>query len=332
MFGAWLRWAILVTVGAGLGCGTLPRHAGPLPVRDQHPAQLLAPHLDPVPAQVLPPGHAVLRADVAHTSLWLTGSAGGRALTLDGENTRAALDVRVGVGAGVELEVELPFGYAGGGFLDSFVIGWHDFFGFANQGRDSAARNDYGIEARVGNDVALSVEPYEVQLMDLPLGARVRLLGGDQGAVSARALVELPTGDENAGFGNGGIDVALGLVGDLRVGVFDLFAHGHYAFVSDSGPAKRAGLDLRDVAAGGFGGSLRVTDGLSLHLQTQVESSVLRDLGFDRAADSQWLLWGGFRVACDDHTFIELALGEDLGPYVSPDFTLWAAVSTRLGR
>lgn len=327
------RRVLAFPLAALAACGVLPRDAGPLPVRDQHPAQLLAPHLDPVPAQVLPWGEAVLRANVAHTSLWLSGSGqGGRSLTMDGENTRTALGIRVGVGSGVEVEAELPFGYASGGFLDSFVIGWHDFFGFPDQGRSAAPRDDYAIQARVGNEVAFAVEPYEVQLMDVPLGARVRLWGDDEGALAARALVELPTGDQGAGFGNGGVDVALGLIGDLRLGALQLFAHGHYACVSDSAPARRAGLELRDVAAAGCGGNLQVLDGLSLHVQTQVESSVLRDLGFQRAADTQWLIWSGFRVACDDRTFIELALGEDLGPYASPDFTLWAAVGTRLRR
>jgi hypothetical protein len=325
------RWAVLVIAGAA-GCGTLPPACGPLPVRDQHPGQLLAPHLDPVPAQVLVPGAAIIRAEVAHTSLWLGGSRAGRSLALDGEITRAALDVRLGVSAGVELEVELPFGYASGGFLDSFVVGWHDFFGFADQGRDGAPRNAYRIAAEVDGTTALAVEPHEVQVMDLPLGVRVRLFGNEHAALSARALVELPTGDEDAGFGNGGVDVALGLCAEVHFGAGELFAHGHYAFVSDSAPARRAGLELHDVGAFGFGGSYRIFDWLSLHLQTQVESSVLRDLGFDRAADVQWLLWSGFRIACSDTTFLELALGEDLGPYVSPDFTLWAAMGTRWGR
>src|SRR5690606_29917701 len=157
------------------------------------------------------------------------------------------------------------------------------------------------------------------------------LLEGSSWALAARALVELPTGDADAGFGNGGTDVALGLTGELRLGDLELFAHGHYAFVADGGPARRAGLELRDVAAGGVGAVLHAAPGLSLHVQTQVESSVLRALGFDRVADVQWQLWTGVRFACSERTFVELALGEDLGPYVAPDFTLWAAIGTRFG-
>ncbi|MEZ5967304.1 MAG: DUF3187 family protein [Planctomycetota bacterium] len=315
------------------GCGTLPPGAGPLPVRNQHPAQLLAAHPDPVPAQVLPGGVALLRFDNAYTSLWLISDNGPtrNSLFLDGETWRTALDLRVGLGQGLELEAELPFGYASGGFLDSFVIGWHDLFGFPDQGRRDNERDAFAVEADRLGEAALSVEPHRFQIADTPLGLRARLLGDDTAALAVRAVVELPTGDEEAGFGNGGVDVAVGLVGDVRVGDLSLFAHGHHTFVHTSAPARRAGLALRDVTAVGAGGILQVAPWLSLLLQTQWETSVLRDLAIARAANEQWLLWAGFRVACSEHTFLELALGEDIGAYVSPDFTLWASFGGQVG-
>jgi len=313
-------------------CGSLPRAGGPLPVRNQHPAQLFAAHPDPVPAQVLEMGEALVRFDNAYTSLWLIAETSPNgALRLDGETWRTELGLRLGLGHGVEFEAELPFGYASGGFLDSFVIDWHHAFGFPDQGRTEHARDDFALEAEQGGATALAVEGYEFQVMDVPLGVRARLFGDDAAALSARAVFELPTGDQSAGFGNGGLDIAVGLVGDVHLGPLSLFAHGHYAFVHTSAPAQRARLDLRDVTALGCGGSLAVADGVTLIVQTQWETSVLRDLGFARAADPQWLLWAGVRVACADHTFLELALGEDIGPYVSPDFTLWAACGTVFG-
>lgn len=315
------------------GCGTLPRSCGPLPTRNQHPAQLLAAHLDPVPAQVLPAGEALVRFDNAYSSLWLISDNGPtrNSLFLDAETWRTALGLRLGLGHGVELETQLPFGYASGGFLDSFVIGWHELFGLPGQGRSANPRDAFVIEADRQGNAALAVEPYELQLTDIPIGVRARVLGDDAAALAVRGVVELPTGDQSAGFGNGGVDVALGLVGDLHLGDVWFFAHGHYSFVHTSAPARRAGLDLRDVAAVGAGGGWDVLPGLSLLVQTQWETSVLRDLGFPRAADNQWLLWSGFRVACSESCFLELGLGEDIGPFVSPDFTVWASLGTHFG-
>lgn len=302
-------------------------------MRNQHPAQLLAAHLDPVPAQVLPRGEGAVRFDNAYTSLWLIydDRTTANGLFLDGEIWRTALDLRLGLGGGVELEAELPFGYATGGFLDGFVIDWHDTFGFPDQDRSTNPRNRFAVEAVRNGRSAFTVAPNEFQLMDVPLGLRVRVLGDDRAALAVRGTVELPTGDQAAGFGNGGLDAALGVVGDVNFDAVSLFAHGHYSFVHDSHAARRAGFDMRDITAFGCGGSVRVSEGLSLHAQTKWETSVLRDLGFDRAANTQWLLWAGFRVAVSDQTFVELALGEDIGPYVSPDFTVWASLSTQFG-
>jgi hypothetical protein len=167
--------------------------------------------------------------------------------------------------------------------------------------------------------------------MDLPIALRAQVLGDQRGGVALRALIELPTGDAAAGFGNERVDAAVGAVADLRVGDFTFFANGQYGLVGDSPAARRAGFAFRDVHTLGGGAGWHALSWLSLHLQLQRDSSVLRDLGFPRAADPQWLLWGGFRIACSPTSYLELGIGEDLSTYVAPDFTLWASFASRFG-
>lgn len=328
------RRAAVASLWFGLvsaACGIVAPDAGPLPVRNQHPAQLLAPHLDPVPAPVLPSGAGWLRFDNAYTSYWLTGGTAGNGFIMDGELWRTAADLRLGLGAGLELELEVPFGLATGGALDSFVIHWHDAFGFAQGGRDLAPRNEFDVSARVGGQDLMDVEAHELQMMDLPIGLRAQVLGDQRGGLALRAMLELPTGDQRAGFGNGTLDAALGAVADWRLGDVTVFAHGHYGWVGDSDAARAANFRLRDVYAYGAGASAHVWPWLSLHLQLERESSVWRDFGFARAADAQLLLWGGFRIATGCESHLELGIGEDLSTYVAPDFTLWASFATRFG-
>ena len=74
-----------------------------------------------------------------------------------------------------------------------------------------------------------------------------------------------------------------------------------------------------------------VSERWSLLVQSELESSALRRLDFDRVADPQWLLWTGVRARLGAHTALEAALGEDLSPFVAPDFTAWMAVVWTLG-
>ena len=326
-----LRSSLAHARGARAACAPLPRGLGPIPARNQHPVQLTVLHLDPVPAATHPAGEASVRLDTAYSSLWLSGNGNGNRFAMDGEMLRAALDLRVGLGAGLELELGLPVGYASGGRLDGFVTGWHDFWGLPDQGRDTYPEDAFAVRAERGAVTAYDLEANAFQAMDLPIGLRQEILSKGPAHIAVRAAIELPTGDDDAGFGNGELDVALGAVADLRWEDFGVFAHAHHTFAGTPGRAKAAGLAYRDVTAVGLGVDYRLFAGFTLHLQAQWETSTLRGLGFDRVADPHLLLWSGGRFALGPRTFLELGIGEDLMPYISPDFSVWAAVGTSFG-
>jgi len=46
-----------------------------------------------------------------------------------------------GLGRGLEIGAEIPCVVVGGGFLDDFIVKYHDAFGFPQGGRDDAPRN-----------------------------------------------------------------------------------------------------------------------------------------------------------------------------------------------
>lgn len=207
-----MPWALV-----GAGCVEQPRFRGPLPVRNQHPAQLTVLHLDPAQAEVLPAGEAAMHVGAAYSSYFLGGSGARGTFSMDGELLRVGPKLRFGLGGGGEVGIEVPFAHAAGGFLDDFVIDYHDWFGFPDQGRDDAPRDAFGVEATARGRRVYHLDAGGIELLDVPLHYTHELLsaGRDRFGLAVRGGVELPTGDQGRGYGNGGVDVAFGLLADL---------------------------------------------------------------------------------------------------------------------
>jgi len=311
------------------GCVAAPDLRGPLPTRNQHPAQLTVMHLDPASAAVRPAGRVAVRADFAYTSLFLDGSRGSRQWVMDGETLRAALDLRVGLGHGLQLGTQLAAAHTSGGFLDDFVIDYHELFGFPDQGRDTSPRDDYLIEATRGSTTLWEVEKSNVEWLDLPLHLTWQLAepGPDRLGVAVRGGIELPTGDQNRGYGNGQVDASFGALLDWRVGGVGLFGHAQHTFTGTPDRTRNRGLTFRDVSSFGLGAELPLSRDLHALVQVEYETSTLRDLGPSVASRDQMLLWVGGRYQPTPQWGVEVGFGEDLIGLVSPDFTAWLAVS-----
>lgn len=306
------------------GCASQPEHHGPLPVRNQHPAQLTVLHMPPAATAVLPRGEVAARADLAYTSLFLGGAAAGNSFRMDGEYLRAATTLRLGLGSQTELSLELPVAHTSGGFLDSFVIGYHDWFGLPDQNRDEAPRGDYGIEARRGGEVVWGVEESDLELLDVPIGFAWNVQEARTGlGVTLRAAVELPTGDADRGYGNGELDYAAGLLLETQLGGVGCYGHLQHSLAGTPGATGRAGLDFADVTSMGFAAELPVLDSLQVLAQVEYETSTLRNLPVLETEREQFLLWIGARWRAGERWGLEVGFGEDLIGFVSPDFTAW---------
>jgi hypothetical protein len=304
---------------------------GPLPARNQHPAQLTVLHLDPRAATTLPGGASSARVDAAYSSLLLSGSGGGNTFVMDGEYLRTRLGFAVGITDAVEFAIELPFGYGSGGFLDSFLIDYHQALGLPDQNRSNLPKDRWHVEATRGGTTVFAVEDDSVELMDLPLSLQWHLLGGrEQGlALALRGGFELPTGSDSRGFGNGGVDVGAGALLQWRCDWLGLYGHAQHTFAATPDAARDGGLEFADVTSLGLAAEVRLSDDVSGLAQVEWETSTLRNLGFDRVARDQVTLWIGGRLHLGQGFAGEIAFGEDLVGFVSPDFTAWLGISFR---
>lgn len=302
---------------------------GPMPVRNQHPAQLTVLHMDPASAEVLPAGRFHARAGASYSSLFLTGEGAGNRFSMDGEILHARWTGTAGLGDGLQLTAEIAGAHTSGGFLDEFVQDWHDFFGLPDQNRDEVQNDLFDVSAELQGQLAWQQREETARLMDLPLTLTWGAVPPREGAIglALRGAVELPTGDDKRGFGNGEVDWALGAVGEWRLPGLSVTGHLQHTWAGTPDQARAAGLEFRNVTSFGLGVEWPVTGGLTALVQTEVETSTLRGLHFDRVSRNQWLLWVGGRGRLATHWFLEVAVGEDLRGFVSPDFSAWLSVA-----
>ena len=163
---------ILLAAVTLAGCVSQHDARGPMPVRNQHPAQLTVMHLDPTSAAALPTGEVAARVDLAYTSMFLRGQKPGDPLTqfaMDGELLRTAAAAQVGLGSDLTLSVEVPMVGTTGGFLDSFLVGYHDLFGFPDQGRDVYPKNQFGVFADYQGQTVFAQRENAFALADIPV-------------------------------------------------------------------------------------------------------------------------------------------------------------------
>ena len=307
------------------GCANDPHFRGPLPARNQHPAQLVVGRLEPREARVAGAGEGRVAWRNAYSSLFLGGSEDGSTFRMDGEYLRTSVAGRIGLGGGFDLALELPFAHASGGFLDSFLIDWHAVFGFPDQGRSDAGRDHFVVDGSRDGRLVWSLDDDGFEMLDLPIVLGWQAIGepGKPLAVLLRGGVELPVGDDARGYGSGGLDWLLGATVEWRGRQVAWNAHVEHSFAATPAPTARAGFEFADVTSFGAGGEFAISDDWSLLVQLESDRSTLRHLGLPRTSREQWLLWAGLRTRLGESLWLEGGIGEDLSQNIAPDFTAW---------
>lgn len=305
-----------------------------MPVRNQHPTQLTVMRLEPSAATSLPVGEVSVRASMAYTSLFLGGATASSAFAMDGEILRTNLGMRAGAGSGVELGFDLPVLHTSGGFLDRFLIGYHDLFGFPDQGRDDVANNRFDVFAETDGQRVYELHAAALEFGDVPLSGtwtfvpvRRRADGSGSPGFAARFGLELPTGDQDAGFGNGQVDYAAGLCATWPLQIGALHAEAQRTFAGSPRTAGVAGFAFADVTAGSLTLEAQPSAGLGLLAQCSWESATLAELDLAQANRDAVLLWLGARLRLEGDLYCEFGFGEDLSENIAPDFTAWLSMA-----
>lgn len=322
-----VRSFFLMASLASVGCAWTPgtgRPLGPLRYRTQHPLTMTFLDFESRSANTVGAGRVEVDSQLSYTSMFQTNVAPGASANFDGEWAEFSVHLRVGLTDRIELFATVPVRYTSSGFLDDFVEGYHDTFGLLQDGRDRFPSDQYAAQYDYDGRTIYRLREDTLGLGDVPIGIACRLV--DEGdvvpAILGRVAIELPTGNEDDGFGNGQIDAGAGVVLEKSIGRFTIAAGADYTIIREASRMRGSGVDLDPLLGAFLSTELRLTTGFSAIVGLDYLSQPLSGFGRIKEARRDQLslliggafdLGGGAALGID---FVEDIVGD-----VGPDFT-----------
>lgn len=171
-------------------------------------------------ASVTPAGRLKLALSMDVANEYSTSSSHDEAITLDGESYRWVLSATYGIAERFEAGIQIPYILYGGGFLDGFIIDWHNAFGLSQGGRESAPKGRLLYSYGKNGQQKLRMNDSGSGVGDISLSAGLKLYdeGGDgfHDRIALRTALKLPTGESDSLRGSGSVDLSLSLCGSMN--------------------------------------------------------------------------------------------------------------------
>jgi hypothetical protein len=307
-----------------------PPVRGPLPLRANGPVvqQFLA--FRPRRARSVPRRDNELRVVSEYSSVFEVGSATNGSVELDGEVWRTSLSVRRGLSRSTDIELELSALYASSGFLDVFIESWHDVFGLPDGGRETREHFDYSMRVESAGQTAWELDEAELGLADLPVTLTQMLAEPRAGVpgLALQAAVELPTGSESGGYGNGALDWGVALVAELSHGDWTIGAGASWVDRAPSSGFERTGLEVEDPLQGWLSAEWRVARPTSLLVALRYEGAVSDSLGIEELGGDVLELDLGLVRDLPGGSRLSLGISEDLLSQSGVDLTAFLALTS----
>ncbi|GMR17247.1 MAG: DUF3187 family protein [Gammaproteobacteria bacterium] len=251
-------------------------------------------------------------------------------LQFDGQTTRLALTYRRGISDRLELGIELPYLWHEYGNLDSFIDGWHDFFGLPNGVRTLQPQDqiEFSYADAAGEQLGLSRSVNGVG--DLRLLGGWRLAGSGDSSTALRFNIKLPTGDSARLLGSGGTDFSIGIAGDYESLWGMQRLSGFYRL---SGTRLGTPDILRDryrrfVARVSGGVGYRLNDVMTIRAQVTLRSAAF-DSGIGALGNNAAMLAFGADFRLSEKYALAIGVIEDINVTTAPDVTFTVTLDRR---
>lgn len=297
------------------------------PFRTTNQSPLVMIH--PIPAEsssvITPKGRllSALTLDIANSYSLSTSANEG--ILLDGESSRWTLSTRYGVTDSVEVGIELPWIIYGGGFLDSFIIGWHDAFGLPQGGRKAAPDNRIRYSYVNSGRQTLLMDSSASGLGDVVLTSGVKLYEEKSRAahdtLALRSTIKLPTGDSGNLLGSGATGGTLSLCGAANrftdwgsLGVFGSVG----GMLSDKGKVLKEQQE-RAAAFGTFGFGWGPASWISFKLQMNVNTPLYKGSSLPEVSKPAFMLMSGGALKLPGDYQLDIGVSEDISIETAPD-------------
>jgi hypothetical protein len=275
-------------------------------------------------ASVLPAGRFEGTLSLDASNNFAPGFATGESVMLDGETYRFALAARYGIAPGFEIGLSIPLLTNSGGFLDGFIEGFHDFFGFSQGDRKSYPKDRLLYEySRSGADRVL-VDDGSTGIGDIRLsGAWMLYDDGHENPrrVALHGSVKFPTGNSHRLFGSGSTDFALWVVASddyrLPLGHLSIYAAGGGLVMTDGDVLRDQQRTL--VGFGSLGIGWSPLEWLAIKVQADGHTSFYSGSELVQVNGGSVQLTSGGTIGFTKSTFLDIGISEDVVVDASPD-------------
>ena len=285
-------------------------------------------------AVLVPQGQGEFHVMLDHASNFVDEGTPTEQILLDGETTRLTLGGRYGLPGKMEIGLEIPYVYHGGGFLDGFIINYHDLFGFPQGRRDQAPRNRLLYQYRRDGVDKLKIDSSGGGLGDIALTAGLQLYNDAAQyprAVALRAGVKLPTGESSLLFGSGSTDVSLWITAsdafELPLGQGAVFGAAGLMFMTNGNVLPDQQED--HVGFGSIGVGWKPLTWIAFKVQIDAHTPFYRDSDFQPLSRNAAQLLIGGTLGLSERTSLDIAVSEDLARKTSPDVAFHFNLITR---
>lgn len=333
-----LKTTVLVFIllcSADLFASALYPSFGPISLREQNPVYMQNLGLTPAKAEVLPFGSVELRADSAYSNLYEYEMNAANRLDLDMEVWRTDFWLTAGVRDDMEVGMDIPVYHMSGGFLDSFISGFHNLFGFPNGGRESVANNRFDYSFRTAGTERFGFPPVTAGLGDITFRLKHQVAGEDDDwpDLSWFAEFKIPTGKASRGLGSGTADFGLGTI--LSASYKRIHGHFNAAYYVLGGNERLTGFMNNQMFAYSVAGEVTLLPTWSLVAELNGSTPLLDNSGLDKWDGVPLDLVIGFRgeekdIFRNGDLFWQFGFSEDVtskGPSV--DFTVLFSIGFR---
>ena len=296
-------------------------------VHNEHP--LIQIHAPPAPGEraAVAPGEWRWNLDLRLNNNSIEeGDAGVERIVLDGETYRTALTLVRGLRPGLAVAATVPFVAHSSGFLDGFIIDWHDLWGLSNERRNGFENNqlDFSYQRDGIEELALRDRGRGLGDVRLDFDWHLRRAGRSERSLLVRGGVKLPTGDSDALLGSGGTDLSLQLLSSdhkslARWNISLAWSVGAL-WLGESDVLDAVREDFVGIASAGLRWHItpRFEAGMQLDMHTAMYDSELRTLGRGSVQ-----LSSGFGMRLNDGSLLELAMIQNLRTDTTPDFGVY---------
>ncbi len=166
---------------------------GPFEIREQNLFNLIHGQALPTNAALIKNNEHLWSSSLVISNTLNIDASANESIYLDYETYRFNFSYQYGLNDHWNLKLDIPLLHQSGGFLDSSIDSWHEFFGLPRANRPFIEDNQYHINYTSGTQSLVDLNEASTTLGDIQIAAARSLINNNNTSMSLWAGLKLPT-------------------------------------------------------------------------------------------------------------------------------------------